>query len=418
MALREDFEFFNSDVWLRYTQERYAPIDDIKYRLERLGIKNEEWPELKKKIQLLRKLGSIPLFLNSLEKKFWFFPSDSLIKKITTIESFGNKLFDKIENQKTFKEEFLTNAAIEEAITSAIYEGANSTRSQAKALIASGEKPKSKDEWMLINNYSTLKWIKDNTAQALDKEVILKIHGMATHNTLEGDDVNFSGKFRNDVVFVGNHQGIDYRKIEIALDEVIKLTTVNPRYLHGLTKGILLHYFLAYIHPFFDGNGRTARTLFYFKAMKNDLRFIELLSISAHLKEHGKKYEKAYNLVVEYDFDVTYFVDFCLDSLIAALEKVENKVNYLVKIGDLLEPLGLNAGQTALLQRMALNKHSAISIEEHAINLKKSREIARQDLKDLLSKKLLREEKKGKKFVYLIESKNLKIELLKIGTVK
>jgi len=60
----------------------------------------------------------------------------------------GNRLYDKIENHSTFKYEFLTNATIEEAITSAIYEGANSTRTKAKSLIASGQKPKNKDEWI------------------------------------------------------------------------------------------------------------------------------------------------------------------------------------------------------------------------------------------------------------------------------
>src|SRR5690606_33714731 len=106
----------------------------------------------------------------------------------------------------------------------------------------------------------------------------------------------------------------------------------------------------------------TARTLFYFKAMKNGLKFVELLSVSAHLKEHGKKYEKSFDLVKEHDLDMTYFVDFCLDSLIAALGKVEIKVNYLVKINKLIDAEDLNTNQVSLLQRMALNKYREITI--------------------------------------------------------
>ena len=370
------------------------------------------WPELKQKIQTFRKMSAIPFFLNSIDKKFWYFPSDSINKKIHQVESLGDRLYDRIENHGSFEREFLANAAVEEAITSAIYEGANSTRSQAKVLIASGEKPKNKDEWMLINNYSAMKWIKENSTLPVSHELILKIHEIVSRNTLEGDDANFCGKFRDNAVYVGKHQGIVHTKLEETLNEIINLTTNHPRFLHSLIKGVLLHYFIAYIHPFFDGNGRTARTLFYFKTIKNDLKFVELLSISANLKEHGKRYEKSFDLVQEHELDITFFIDFCLDSLITALEKVEQKVNYLIDISSLIEAESINSNQVSLLQRMMLNKYRATSIEEYAKNIGKSREIARRELKDLLSKGFLKEEKKGKKFVYSIISKELRTQVV------
>ncbi len=413
MASKEEFDFLNSDLWLKYTQSRYAPIEDIKYRLEKLGISKNDWPSLKEKIQSFRKMGAVPFFINTIGKKFWYFPSDSINKKIHEIESSGNRLYDRIENQGTFKHEFLANAAVEEAITSAIHEGANSTRSKAKALIASGDKPKNKDEWMLINNYHAMKWIKDNSNLPVSTELILRIHEIVTKNTLEGDDVNFCGKLRDDAVYVTSHlgikhEGVKHDKLTEALNEAIKSTTDHPRFLHSLLKGIILHYFIAFIHPFFDGNGRTARTLFYFKGMKNNLKFVELLSVSADLKRHGNKYEKSFELVKEHEFDMTYFIDFCLDSLSTALNQVEKKVNYLIDITKLIDSIGINSNQVALLQRMVLNKYGEIAIEEYATNIGKSREIARKELKQLFAKKILKEEKKGKKFVYLVKAKELK----------
>jgi Fic family protein len=413
MVSKVEFEFLNSPVWIKYTQERYAPLDDIKYRLEKLGIANNDWPALKQKIQTFRKIGSIPFFLNSIDKKFWFFPSDSLNIKIHKIESLGNRLYDKIENHSSFKRELLTNVAVEEAITSAIYEGANSTRSKAKALIASGDKPKNKDEWILINNYLAMKWIKENSKLPISNGMILKIHEIVSNNTLEGDDANFCGKFRNDTVFVGHHQGVSFEKIEEILEEVIDLTTNHSRFLHSLIKGILFHYFISYIHPFFDGNGRTARTMFYLKAIKNDLKFVELLSVSANLKEHGKRYERSFELVKEYELDMTFFIEFCLDSLVTALEKIEKKINYLLDISKLIKLESFSSNQVSLLQRMALNKYQAISIEEYAEIINKSREISRRELKDLLEKGYLTEEKKGKKNIYKVKSKYLKERILR-----
>ena len=58
MASKDDFEFLNSSVWLKYTQERYVPLKDIKHRLDTLGIENGDWPELKQKITYFRKMGT------------------------------------------------------------------------------------------------------------------------------------------------------------------------------------------------------------------------------------------------------------------------------------------------------------------------------------------------------------------------
>ncbi|MBT4789924.1 MAG: Fic family protein, partial [Halobacteriovoraceae bacterium] len=232
----------------------------------------------------------------------------------------------------------------------------------------------------------------------------------------------FYGKFRDDVVYVGDHQGVEWNKITSSIDEVIKLTTNNPRYLHPLLKGILLHYFIGYIHPFFDGNGRTARTLFYYKTIKNNLKFVELLSVSANLKEHGKRYERSFDQVKSNDLDITYFIDFCLDSLIHAVNRVEKKVNYLIDISCLQEKHKLKGNQISLLQRMALHKFVSVSINSYAAEIGKSREIARRELKMLLTLEFLIEKKVGKKFVYYINSPKLKVsvkkelELRKTGT--
>ena len=138
---------------------------------------------------------------------------------------------------------------------------------------------------------------------------------------------------------------------------------------------------------------------------------MELISISAHLKEYGKKYVRSFDLVKEHEWDVTYFIDFCLDSLLAGLQRVEAKVNYLIGIADLEKSLGISAQQVALLQRMALNKYLGITIERYARDIGKSREVARKELKGLLERGLLREEKVGKKYLYYVRGKKLRGEV-------
>jgi len=413
VSKKEAFEFLNSPVWLKHTHQQYRTLDEIYYRTKDQKEIEPNWEDLRTKIISHRKTNAIPLFLKTLGKNFWFYPADCIYQKADELEKRGSKLHQKIVENSSFKDEFFLDTLIEEAITSAIYEGANSTRAKAQELIASGQRPKNKDEWMLINNYEAMKWIKGNTDALVSKDIVKEIHGIVAKHTLEGDDANFSGRFRNDVVYVRSstdeikHEGTKYPLIEASLDEAIEMTTKNPRYFPKVIKGILLHYFIAYIHPFFDGNGRTARALFYFKAMKNHLPFVELLSVSAYLKNHGKQYEKSFEKIMGNDLDVTYFIDFNLDALLAAVEIVEKKVEYLMTITNVKKKLPISDNQIGLLQRLALNKFRKISIEEYAAHIGKSREIARQELKQLCGFNLLQEEKDGKKFVYQVLKKEL-----------
>ena len=55
------------------------------------------------------------------------------------------------------------------------------------------------------------------------------------------------------------------------------------------------------IHPFFMETGRRQGRYFYFKAMRNDLSYVELLSVSTYLKEHGRQYETSFEKVVAND---------------------------------------------------------------------------------------------------------------------
>lgn len=410
------FEFLNSDLWLNYTQKRYLTPEEIKHRLKQQGTSEPKWPSIMKEIIIARKTSSITLFFKSIEPKFWFYPADVIHKKIDEIDRLGKDLYEQINKYASFKTEFLLDSAIEEAITSAIFEGAHSTRAQAEQLIASGERPKNKNEWMLINNFKAMRWVKESQSSPLTKNVILNLHKIITERTHDGDDINFQGKFRNDKVFVGPHEGINYAKIDKALDEMISVTMNNPRYFHPILKGILIHYFIGYIHPFFDGNGRTARALFYFKSIKNKLNYVELLSVSAYLRTHGKQYEKSFEKVKDNEYDLTYFIDFCLDSICSALKEVSRKVDYLLRMTDLKERFQLSQTQVGLMQRMALHKFRTIDSQEYAMQISKSREFARQELKHLLDLNLVSEIKISKKLVYKVNADKLKDLYLKVPT--
>src|SRR5690606_18093352 len=169
------------------------------------------------------------------------FPTDEITKNINKIEKQGERLYNLVRKNVSFTKAFARDAQYEEAIMSAIYEGANTTRSEAKKFIVNKMTPVNKAQWMVLNNFRANEWIQENRNLPLTKEVILRIHEIVTKNTLDKEDEPYCGVFRDDGVVVGDpsvHRGVDVELIESSIDEVIQLVTNNQRYIHPLLKGI------------------------------------------------------------------------------------------------------------------------------------------------------------------------------------
>lgn len=85
-------------------------------------------------------------------------------------------------------------------------------------------------------------------------------------------------------------------------------------------KAIILHFMLGYEHPFRDGNGRTARALFYWFMLKSGYWPFEYISISTLLKEAPMQYGRSYVYTETDAFDLTYFVIYQLRVIERAMQ--------------------------------------------------------------------------------------------------
>src|SRR5688572_6574514 len=115
MKTKEAFEFLNSPMWLKHTHEHYRTPEEIKYRAHEKKEPLSKWTEVETQIIALRKTNSIPMFVNALGKKFWFFLSDCIAKKSMDLEKRGTILHQKIVQNSSFKDEFFLDSTIEEA---------------------------------------------------------------------------------------------------------------------------------------------------------------------------------------------------------------------------------------------------------------------------------------------------------------
>ena len=97
-------------------------------------------------------------------------------------------------------------------------------------------------------------------------------------------------------------------------------------YLHPIIRGIIIHFMIGFFHPFVDGNGRTARALFYWYMLKEGYWMTEYLSISRVIAKSKKAYEKAYLYTEKDEFDLGYFINYNLKVLEQAYNELKNYI--------------------------------------------------------------------------------------------
>jgi len=178
---------------------------------------------------------------------------------------------DKYKNDKLLKKisEHFMDMDIH---NSTALEGNSLTRAEVSVFLENGitVHGKSFKDFVEVNNYNeTLKWLKKNIHnKELRLSIMLckKIHNMITQGTLykKDSDTNYSGKFRDDYVFLSTTTYIppDWENIESLLE--VEIDNYYDRLECGydvFESACIFHRAFERIHPFFDGNGRTGRIL-------------------------------------------------------------------------------------------------------------------------------------------------------------
>ena len=166
---------------------------------------------------------------------------------------------------------------------------------------------------------------------------------------------------------------------------------------------------IGYDHPFADGNGRTARALFYWSMARSGYWLMEFLSISQFLRKAPRQYVQAY-LHTETDRnDTTYFALHQLDIIRRAIADLHAYLARKVQEQRDAERLLVNAGQlrTQLNRRqLALLTHALkhpgeiYRVAKHQAVHDVVYQTARADLLGLDELGLLYKAKQGNAFVF------------------
>ena len=168
-----------------------------------------------------------------------------------------------------------------------------------------------------------------------------------------------------------------------------------------IVRAILVHFWLAYDHPFVDGNGRTARALFYWSALRSKYWLLEFVTISSVIKKAPAKYGRAFLHAETDDNDATYFVIHQLGVITRAVENLKGYIQRSVEDqrafeGALRTSSQYNHRQTALLRHALRHPGADYSIAEHQSYHAIAYQTARTDLLGLEKAGLFRSWKRSK----------------------
>lgn len=359
-------------------------------------------------------------FLDQKGKAFTFHLPASAQRVLHWLDlQIGGKLPSAKPLQETDLARWIVHSMQEEAVTSSLIEGAVVTRVEAQQMLRHQRPPRDPHEQMVLNNYRTIRWLKERRQEPLTLDRLREIQGRLTEKTLDRPDA--AGRFRrpgeNITVYDEEEQEAAYtpppaQELPGRLETLCLFANAAEdaltadAFIHPVIRAILLHFALAYEHPFYDGNGRCARALFYWSMLRQGYDLAEYLSISSIIKQKQRQYYRAFLDVEQDENDLTYFIHFHLKVI---EDSVRQFYRYIIEEQRQEQQLNLpralllqlNPRQQAVVMRAGREPAARFTYESHAEEFDTVLATARKDLLELEAMGLLVSNRKGRRFVFL-----------------
>ncbi|SFP68649.1 Fic family protein [Hydrogenimonas thermophila] len=319
-----------------FTIERYFTPIEMEYRKSVVQNAGCDFDQVLDKVSDYRKRNIRHLF-SSQGESFAFCLTKELNRRVEKINSFWKSIEYLLKSR--YEKDLVFDTLISEAFSSSTIEGAYTTHKRTKELIKEKLTPENRSEKMVVNNYYALEYSDEHIRKPIDKDFILKLHQVVTEGTL--DKQTDEGKFRDDLVeILDSKQKVifsptgDIEKMHQMIDDLLNYVNDEDDWsevIDCIYKAMMFHFVYAYIHPHFDGNGRTVRILFTHLLVKCGYDMFRYISLSEVIMEKKKDYEKAFvaverNKLPDGSYDLTYFFYYLTDIMLEGLERLASRI--------------------------------------------------------------------------------------------
>ena len=220
--------------------------------------------------------------------------------------------------QLAVEDEDLSNRFSSDFVESRIYseiegtlnvENVPTTRRRLKELLEDNAPIQSQNDIIIKNMKSAMDFVND--MPIFNKDNLFKLYSLLSHDCLDEEDKLRPGDYyRYDSVEISRYHGCPATSIDECMNSLFSFVNekLDSKHLDDL---ILLphiaHYYIVYIHPYFDYNGRTARMVSYWiYLLLNRITFPPI--VSEAINQTKNKYYEALELTRDTHNDLTYFL--------------------------------------------------------------------------------------------------------------
>jgi Fic family protein len=393
---------------------QYRHWDEIRHRPPPKNLSTEEW-WFAIKLARQQEYHSLPL-VDEAGTVFRYMMPDKVWERVHKMDQrlAGQIILSEEVTNPSTRDRYLVNSLIEEAINSSQLEGANTSKQVAKDMLKSGRPPRDRSERMILNNYEAMNFVRENRTERLTPEFVREIHALVTDRTL--DNPPDAGRLQepgDDRVKVWSstgellHEPPPAEQLPWRLNKLCRFANGQEleTFLHPVVRSIILHFWLAYDHPFVDGNGRTARILFYWSMLSQGYWLAEFLAISRIIQGQRSRYERSFLYTETDGLDLTYFITEQSRVIMKAVSELEGylqrKMAEVKRTEKMMKSSAFNHRQIALLSHALRHPDQAYTVKSHSQSHNIVPETARTDLLGLVEKNLLSKQKIGKAFAYV-----------------
>lgn len=183
--------------------------------------------------------------------------------------------------------------------------------------IKKGSAPKDENEIIAKNMLDAIEFILSKPK--FNKENLYTLYNILSKDCLDDNQKLNSGFYRNDSVYIGDYDGCPFEKIDECMDSLFAFVGDN---LNSKTSDVkeylphICHYYILYIHPYFDYNGRTARMVSFWISILQDEFSTAPLFISEAINDSKKRYYDALSETRDMENDMTYFLIYIMNTSI------------------------------------------------------------------------------------------------------
>lgn len=248
--------------------------------------------------------------------------------------------------------------AMEEEIVSTFRIEQIDTSRESVRRILSGQAPKNDEEHRIYGMKLGLEFIAD-VSHTITEENLFRLYQMTIGDFLPEEDRLLPGNlYRHDSVYIVGgkveHTGLPWQRLPAYMAELVAFAAEKAAQ-NDLVKAAILHFALAYLHPYFDGNGRMARLLHLWYLVQRGYSSALFVPMSRFIEESRSRYYKAYTLVEQNQqisgmLDVTPFLTYFAESVYSRLGEGQPQPRTLQTFDEALRQGKVTEKERALWQ--------------------------------------------------------------------